>query len=119
MTGHRYRPSTTFPPPFLALVPQADKIKIRVDAATPGSAPQQTSPNASEPTRIGSDSFEGDILVRIKDFTGESADGAPKLNPTDGYFADDGERRGKTWSIFVRGRFLEEVNGELLAAATP
>ena len=41
-----------------------------------------------------------------------SADGQPKLNPADDYFADDGERRGKTWSIFVRGRFLEEVNGE-------
>lgn len=91
---------------------QTDKIKIRVDASTPGSAPKQTSPNAAKPTRISSDSFEGDILVRIKDFTGESADGAAKLNPADGYFADDGERRGKTWSIFVRGRFLEEVNGQ-------
>lgn len=52
------------------------------------------------------------VPVRIKNFSGESGDGQPKSQPKDGYFADDGERRGKTWSIFVRGRFLEEVNGQ-------
>ncbi|KAL7416809.1 hypothetical protein BDY24DRAFT_378323 [Mrakia frigida] len=91
------------------------KLKISVSTSSPPSPSTSTllSPNSSTPTRIRSETFEGDVLVRIKGFTGESADGKERRSPEGepAYF-ESASRKGKTWSIFVRGRFLEEIDGD-------
>lgn len=86
--------------------------KLRISArSTPNSTPTIMSPNSAQPTRVESELFEGDILVRIKDFRGESGDGIERPMPEgeEPYF--QGDRQGKTWSICVRGRWKEEIDG--------
>ncbi|CED83829.1 Protein of unknown function DUF1769 [Phaffia rhodozyma] len=87
--------------------------KLRVLGSSGSDAPKVLSPNSSEPTHVSSDRFEGDILVRIKDFSGESADGKERKSPEGetGFFTA-GEREGSSWSIFVKGSFKEEINAD-------
>jgi hypothetical protein len=88
--------------------------KLRISASSSPSSPSQVlSPNASTPTRVSSDLFEGDILVRIKDYNGESGDGVKRPEP-EGHEYFIGDRDGKTWSILVRGRWKEEVDGQYI-----
>jgi hypothetical protein len=57
---------------------------------------------------IQSDRFEGVVSVHIKGFVGED-----EKERSSTYFEEAGpERRGVTWSIQVKGRFLKEIGSD-------
>lgn len=61
----------------------------------------------TKPFAINSDSFEGQVIVRIKGFTGELPKGSARLGDT--HYFDHSYAKGCTWSIAIQGRFKEEV----------
>ncbi|PWN41789.1 DUF1769-domain-containing protein [Ceraceosorus guamensis] len=64
--------------------------------------------NSEEAALISTDKFQGRVVVRIKEFTGEVPPGKERIAHTE-YF-DEGVGKGNTWSIQLQGRFLKDVN---------
>lgn len=75
------------------------QLTVSVSTTSPptSSSSKVVTVNSSTPTHVKSDHFEGDVLVRIKDYKN-----APANEASDAYFASK-ERTGKTWSIWVKG----------------
>lgn len=67
-----------------------------------------------QPTEVNTDSFQGRIAVRIKDFTGSDPEGVTHAKDTE-YFTT-GNAKGMSWSMQIQGRFLgggkEGISGD-------
>ena len=83
-------------------MPIALRVLVSGPSAYPPAKPIVV--NSSTPTKIKTDTFDGDISVWIKDFAGEGSggDGAE-------YFA---ERSTMTYGIVVRGKYLDDPTAD-------
>ncbi len=96
-TLHHTRTFSSSPAFFvpLQLPSMAPKLRVLVSSSSAYPPTTECTVNSPTPTPIKTDSFEGDISVWIKDFTGDNSGG-------DGHEYFD-KRPGMTYGIVVRG----------------
>ena len=77
--------------------------------------------NTFKTHRISSDRFDGEVCVHVKGFVGDDGQlrdspyfngGKDNATSSNGKGKGSGERKGVTWSIQVRGRFLKEISSD-------
>jgi Protein of unknown function (DUF1769) len=76
--------------------------------------------NTYKTHRISSDRFEGEVCVHVKGFVGEDGQirdsayfhGGKENRKNGNGNGSGGERKGVTWSIQVKGRFLKDISSD-------